>query len=107
IIVDEWGPFDWQSPKLWPVDTMRDAARLRVVGPAGRWRFVASEGVESLSARQGRVGDTVTVIPLRGREHDWSGTFEYRGGVTTSPRGVSARADAPVPFGFERFEFAP
>ncbi|MFV1987827.1 MAG: nitrous oxide reductase family maturation protein NosD, partial [Gemmatimonadota bacterium] len=21
MIVDEWGPFDWRSPKLWPVDT--------------------------------------------------------------------------------------
>jgi len=21
IIVDEWGPYTWESPKLWPVDS--------------------------------------------------------------------------------------
>ena len=45
IIVDEWGPYDWKAPKLWP-DGRSDAMplKLRVLGPAGDWksrRFVA------------------------------------------------------------------
>ena len=27
IIVDEWGPYDWKSPKLWPVPTDASSAR--------------------------------------------------------------------------------
>src|SRR4029078_8300723 len=64
IIVDEWGPYDWRSPKLWPVDSGRGAAiRLRVLGPAGSWRVVGRRGVATLSAERGRIGDTVTVSP--------------------------------------------
>ncbi len=34
IIVDEWGPYDYRSPKLWPVDSARELPlRLRVLGP--------------------------------------------------------------------------
>ncbi len=104
IVVDEWGPFDWLSPKLWPTDTMRDAVRLQTLGPAGRWRVVAREGVESLSAARGRMGDTLTVIPFVGREGDWDLTLEYVGGATVSPRGVRSAAGTPVRFGFERHE---
>ncbi len=35
IIVDEWGPYDWQSPKLWPVGTV---GRLTPAAPRARTR---------------------------------------------------------------------
>lgn len=102
IIVDEWGPFDYRSPKLWPTDTMRDAVRLRTVGPAGRWRVVARDGVESISATRGRIGDTLTVIPFGNNQGDWDLTLEYIGLETVSPRGVRSAAGVPVRFGFGR-----
>ena len=104
IVVDEWGPFDWQSPKLWPTDSMRDAARLRTLGPAGRWRVVARYGVAALSAANGRIGDTLTVIPESGREGDWRVTLEYMGESTVLPNGERRAAGTPVRFSFERFE---
>ena len=104
IVVDEWGPFDWRSPKLWPVDTLRDAVRLRTLGPAGRWRVVAVDGVRGLSSRAGTIGDTLLVRPHADREHDWAVTLEYVGAATISPNGVRADAGAPVRFAFERRE---
>ncbi|MCE9601788.1 MAG: right-handed parallel beta-helix repeat-containing protein [Gemmatimonadetes bacterium] len=104
IVVDEWGPFDWRSPKLWPMDTLRDAVRLRTLGPAGRWRVVAMDGVRGLSARSGTIGDTLIVRPHADREHDWAVTLEYVGAATVSPNGVRAEAGAPVRFAFERRE---
>jgi parallel beta-helix repeat protein len=104
IVVDEWGPYDWQSPKLWPTDTMRDAALLRTLGPAGSWRVVERRGVAAVSAARGRMGDTLTVIPEPGREGDWAVALEYIGGATVSPRGVRTPAGTPVRFRFERFE---
>jgi hypothetical protein len=64
IVVDEWGPFDWRSPKLWPIDSAHASrVRLRILGPAGAWRVVQSKGIASVSSERGRMGDTITVTP--------------------------------------------
>ena len=104
IIVDEWGPYDWQSPKLWPVGRS-DAVpqKLRVLGPAGAWRVVARDGVASLSAESGRVGDTLVVTPAAGREGDYRVELEYRGGAVTSPFGERMAAGQAVRFAWSRF----
>jgi parallel beta-helix repeat protein len=104
IIVDEWGPYDWRSPKLWPVDSsLKTPLALRVLGPPGRWRVTGRRGVASLSAENGRVGDTIVVTPAQGLENDWAVTLEYRGLATTSPRGVKGKAGSPYTFSYERF----
>ena len=107
IIVDEWGPYDWQSPKLWPVagdSTRAVPLRLMVLGPAGRWRTVSRRGVAELSRTSGRVGDTVVVTPAHDSSGDWSVTLEYRGAATVSPRGVVRGAGQPYRFSYGRFE---
>ena len=73
IIVDEWGPYDWRSPKLWPAGSSLDTPlKLRVLGPPGTWQIVEdSHPRATISPRRGRMGDTITVMPLPGREHDW------------------------------------
>jgi len=50
IIVDEWGPYNWESPKLWPVDSTRAVPmRLVTLGPSGQWRLVSLRGIATLS----------------------------------------------------------
>jgi len=105
IIVDEWGPYDWRSPKLWPVGRS-DAApqRLRVLGPPGEWRVVALDGVVSLSAERGRIGDTLVVVPTGGRENDWSVELEYDGEQAFTTRfGDTVIAGEAWRFGWSRF----
>ncbi len=105
IVVDEWGPYDWRSPKLWPVDSTRAMPlRLAVLGPAGRWRVVGQRGLTSVSSRSGRVGDTIVVTPASVAIGDWSLTLEYVGTATRSRDGVEHRAGTPVRFSYERFE---
>ena len=99
IIVDEWGPYDWKSPKLWPVGRSdANPQQLRVLGPAGRWTVVAREGVSSVSAEKGRVGDTVVVTPSAGREGDWRIELEYEGRSVETPFGERIAAGKPVRF---------
>jgi parallel beta-helix repeat protein len=77
IIVDEWGPYDWRTPRLWPVDSSRTTPlALRVLGPAGRWRVIGERGVARLSQRAGRTNDTILLTPAPGRENDWQLTLE-------------------------------
>lgn len=104
IIVDEWGPYDYLSPKLWPVGRS-DATpqKLRVLGPTGSWRVVTKEGVATLSAETGRVGDTLVVTPMTGREGDYRVELEYRGAAVTSPFGVRTAAGVPVRFAWVRY----
>lgn len=107
IIVDEWGPFDWRSPKLWPVagdSTRAVPLRLVVLGPDGAWRVVARRGIAALSRTSGRVGDTVAVTPAPDSVGDWELTLEYRGGETVSPRGIRRAAGRSYRFAYGRFE---
>jgi parallel beta-helix repeat protein len=92
MIVTEWGPYDWRTPLLWPIDsTHARPLRLRVVGPAGRWRLVSQRGVANLSPTSGSVGDTITLTPAA----DWQLALEYRG---------SAMGGRPYTFSYGRFE---
>jgi nitrous oxidase accessory protein NosD len=106
IIVDEWGPFDWQSPKLSPIDTTRAIVPLRTVGPVGRWHVVSRRGVRSVSAESGRMGDTIVVMPTppQAGGEDWMVELEYTGGETVWPNGERVGAGTPVRFAYSRFE---
>jgi hypothetical protein len=105
IIVDEWGPYDWQSPKLWPVDSSRAVPlRLAVLGPAGTWRVVTRRGVAAISRAAGSVGDTIAVTPAPSSMGDWEVTLEYRGSATVSPRGVKGGVGRMIRFSYGRFE---
>jgi parallel beta-helix repeat protein len=105
MVVDEWGPFDWKSPKLWPLDSVRSTPlRLRVLGPTGRWRVVAQRGIASLSRMLGSTGDTIAIVPAPEASADWAIELEYTGGATRTPRGQAFGPGARYRFGYERFE---
>lgn len=123
IVVDEWGPYDGLSPKLWPVDSLpmpvasavrqpdgtwmvHGSARvgLQVLGPPGEWRVHRMRGVGGTGPRSGETGDTLWFQPERGSERDWEVTLEYIGEATVSPRGIAAPAGSSVLFGYGLFE---
>jgi len=104
IVVDEWGPYDGRSPKLWPTDTTRLVVPLRVLGPPGNWRVVDRRGIAAMSAEHGSTGDTVRLTPAPGAWNDWAVTLEYEGQATVSSRGIEAQPGRRVRFTFERFE---
>jgi parallel beta-helix repeat protein len=105
IIVDEWGPYDYKSPKLWPVDsTHASPLRLQVLGPPGRWRLVSSRGVMSMAADSGRIGDTISITPKPDSLGDWLLTLEYTAAPTKQPRGTERPAAATTAFSYTHFE---
>jgi hypothetical protein len=105
MIIDEWGPYDWRSPKLWPAGpASASPLPLRVLGPPGTWRVAGRRGIAALSAAHGSTGDTIVVTPVSGSEGDWELNLEYRGQATVSPRGTRRPAGAPYRFSFARFE---
>ena len=103
IVVDEWGPYDWRSPKLWP-DGRSDAVplKLKVLGPPGEWTLTSTRGA-SVEPRTGRVPGSITVTPAPGRVMDFDVELTYRGAAVVSPRGNHVAAGAPYTFGYSRF----
>ncbi|HET9440272.1 MAG TPA: right-handed parallel beta-helix repeat-containing protein [Longimicrobiales bacterium] len=80
MIVDEWGPYDWRSPRLWPVDSSHSTPlALRVLGPAGSWRVAELRGIARVSRTQGRMNDTLVVTPAAQHENDWRITLISNG----------------------------
>ena len=82
IIVDEWGPYDYRAPNLWPAGDSSRAIPLRLatLGPAGKWTVVESEGIVALSRIAGNIGDVITVTPRASARSDWSITLETEKG---------------------------
>jgi len=81
IIVDEWGPYDYSTPKLWPPagdSTRANALKLVTLGPHGRWLVVSERGA-GLSRNFGDIGDTIAVIPRADSADDWAVTLESHG----------------------------
>jgi parallel beta-helix repeat protein len=105
IIVDEWGPYDYRSPKLWPVDSTHELPlRLQTLGPPGTWRVASRRGIASLSSETGAIGDTISVTPKPDSLGDWDLALEYTGTSTVSSRGVGLPAGTAYAFSYSRFE---
>jgi parallel beta-helix repeat protein len=100
IIVDEWGPYDWRMPKLWPLDSTRAyPLRLAVLGPPGEWSIRQTRNTTAVSKRAGKIAtvgvpDTIVVSPRTDSLGNWSIMLAFR----ASPR------SAPVLVSYERFE---
>jgi nitrous oxidase accessory protein NosD len=103
IIVDEWGPYDWKSPKLWPARTPgENPLKLRVLGPEGEWKLAAARGA-TVSPQHGRVPGEVVVTPAARATVDFDVALVYRGADVVSPRGARVPAGKPYRFGYSRF----
>lgn len=103
IIVDAWGPYDFQSPKLWPANRPGDRPlRLRVLGPAGTWTLASIHG-GTAAMTQGPVPGGLTVRPS-GPGTDLVVALTYVGASVVTPRGVRYEAGEPVPFSYTQFD---
>jgi hypothetical protein len=103
IIVDDWGPYDYLSPKLWPSGKPTDRPlTLRVLGPEGKWTVKSIRGATA-SATSGVVpGEIKLTTPDAGA--DLSLELEYRGARVVTPRGRVFAAGTAVPITYALFD---
>lgn len=106
IMVDEWGPYDFRRPLLWPrgLAGAPNVRRFEILGPTGKWRVVTLSPGVTLSSTTGTVPGEVTVtLPTTGKGMDIKIALEYIGEETTDYRGISTPAGKPISFGYEQF----
>ena len=125
ILVDEWGPYDFRSPVLWPralvqikggradIATGRTVTtdpaidqHFEVLGPKGTFRVVQTRGVNGVSTYNGTVPGTLVVRMDTGQVSDMFVELEYKGEATTDYKGNRTLAGQPVRFSYSKF-FAP
>lgn len=108
IIVDEWGPYDFKSPKLvYRTETRsaRSGARVwnfEILGPPGRWTIKAVKG-GTLTSTGGQVPGEVSLNLNSGNGHDVIIELEYVGEETVDFRGIVTPRRTPVSFKYETF----
>ena len=103
ILVDEWGPYDYRFPRLWPIGKPQDRPlKFRVLGPPGQWTLKTIRG-GTTTAREGPVpGELTVTTPGRGADLDIA--LEYVGTAVVGPRGQTYAAGARVPFTYSTFD---
>ncbi len=103
IIVDDWGPYDYLSPKLWPAGRLADRPiRLRVLGPAGTWKLASIQGATA-AASLGVAPGEVVLTPHQPAV-DFRVELEYTGERIVTPRGEVIPAGRPYRFAYAVFE---
>jgi hypothetical protein len=113
MLVDEWGPYDFKRPLLWPRETLNPGVtgqvtrrRFEILGPRGKWRVAKAEGVAHMSAQSGTVPGFVDVELPVGKAGNTTIDLIFIGGETIDYRGIVTPAGKPVHFGYSKF-FAP
>lgn len=134
MIVDEWGPYDFRSPKLWlrDVQELGDGSQVLVfetLGRPGRWRILRRDGVTAVgSAESVRMEGILRTPPFvpdnldrkwgesSGEIGQWLAVrtpggpldleLEYVGVETVDYRGIRTAAGQPVLFGYRRDDIA-
>ncbi|HZH40926.1 MAG TPA: NosD domain-containing protein [Gemmatimonadales bacterium] len=94
IIVDQWGPYRYRTPMLWPFDsTTGTPVRLDSYGPFREWVVVGQRGIEAVSPTHGRAGDALFVTPMPDSTGDWGVTLQT---VEAKPQGFGYSHFAPA-----------
>lgn len=121
ILIDRWGPYDFQSPMLWPRKRMSTPGTLRkgdaekdrspkevkselfeILGPRGRWTASKVEG-GALSSNSGSVPGYVEFTRSNTGNGQVKIELVYTGAKTVDYRGIPTGAGSPVPFRYSEF----
>lgn len=103
ILVDEWGPYDFKSPKVWYRGEFNGKHRFEVLGPQGEWKVTQKKGIATLSAESGKVPATIDATFEPGKANELVLGLEFVGAEVVTPFGKKIKAGTKVPFEYRKF----
>jgi hypothetical protein len=104
ILVDEWGPYDFNSPVLWPRKKGKDGNwEFELLGPAGKWKVKKQKGLK-LSATTGIVPGFLKATAPADSLIDIEIELEYTGPAITTPFGEVIPAGKPYIFRYSQLQ---
>lgn len=103
ILINEWGPYNFEYPSVWLRDIQGDEYIFLLLGPTGNWKAVDGSDFVSIVPKTGTFPATVRARKAAdGR--DLALNFEFIGEAFTDQFGEEHRRGEPYPFPFYRFE---
>ncbi len=104
ILMDEWGPYNFQYPSIWLRNIEGDKYTFLLLGPpTGNWKSVGGEGWSGLNQKTGAFPATLIATKQPGAEL-LTLQLEFIGEAFTDRFGDFNKKGKVFPFGFARFE---
>ena len=114
ILVDEWGPYDFNAPRLWPLEREPRlenghlVRRFAVLGPRGRWKLKPTQKTQgvTLLEKSGEVPGEVLVryeAETSSSQTDIAFDLVYSGVQTIDYRGIITPEKTPITFSWQEF----
>jgi PA14 domain len=109
MLIDEWGPYDFRSPVLWPRSRRSDPVQtFELLGPPGEWRIKGADGAESFSRASGThqaggAPDLIEVTRASGATVNMVIELEFTGDAVTDRFGQRIPAGEPFTTRYEHF----
>lgn len=104
ILVDEWGPYDFQRPSVWLRGIEKDNYVFLLLGPQGNWKLTGGKGFAGVNPKTGTFPATVTAKKKTAADL-LQLDFTFIGEAVTGQFGESYRRGTPIPFTFFRYEY--
>jgi hypothetical protein len=107
MLVDEWGPYDFRHPRLWPRGEDAEGNKIfEVLGPKGKWSLESVKGAKLVGETSGKVPDFIKVKMPGGSATNVNLKLKYVGAAVTDYRGITTPAGKSLSFSYSQF-FSP
>jgi parallel beta-helix repeat protein len=104
MMVNEWGPYNFEYPELWLIDISGDTMTFTIMGPSGKWGIQKHSGFNSFNIEGGSFPDTL--IAVRDVDVDLVElNLNYEGTDFIDQHGVSQSGRNHI-FSFSRYDKA-
>lgn len=104
ILVNEWGPYDFKSPVLWPRKSGKDGVwEFELLGPAGKWKVKKQKGIK-LAASSGSVPGYIKANTPGDSLADIEIELEYTGMGITTTSGENIPAGKPFVISYRNLQ---
>ncbi len=104
ILVDDWGPYDFRSPVIWPRSPRQAREQtFEILGPPGTWTIKGIAGIDSVSSWFGQTGDQIVAWVQDYHLIDLTIDLTYVGSSTVDRFGREIAAGERVPFSYHYF----
>jgi hypothetical protein len=105
IMVNEWGPYDFNYPLIWNTNPTDSTGLLQfdLLGPKGKWKLVSVKGLSNLSANTGSFPAHIQAQKEPSAKTDMEVIAEYVGEGFTDQFGNKVPSYKPYRFAFKKF----
>ena len=104
ILIDEWGPYDFQSPSIWLREISGNEYTFLLLGPpTGNYKIINGEGWAKLNRVSGAFPATLIAVKKEDAEY-LTLDLEFIGEAFTDRFGNYNKKGKLFPFKFKRFE---